>query len=319
MATPRTHTRYLTAISTLFLLGGILTTAAPSPIWADPSVDDQISKAGHDLEVIVEQYNKTAEELSAVNARAKTVKSALGPLRQAIEANDADISTIAVYYYKTGGLSATNALLSGDPMSLADRMTTLDFIAWRQSTDLRALLDTRTSLENEQGQIQALRAEKKRLEKELMQKKADVEAELARLYQLRNGATPSEGSRYTLHSAPRGKGNAAAALRFANDTLGTPYQWGGSSPGGYDCSGLTSAAWAAAGKALPHNASMQYDAVQKIDKSALKPGDLVFYYNDIHHVGIYAGEGMIIHAPEEGQGVRVSPVDSMPVYGYGRP
>lgn len=314
MATPR----YLTAISRILFIGGALLAATPSASWADPSLDDQITKASHDLEVIVEQYNKTAEELDAVNERAETVTSALGPLRDAIEANDADISTIAVHYYQTGGLSDLNAIFTGDAMTLAERMTTLDFLAWRQDTDLRQLLDTKSALETEQGEIHDLRAEKQRLEKELGEKKTAIEGELARLKQMRDGVSYFEGGTYTLHSLPSG-GGGAAAVRYANGALGTPYQWGGSSPGGYDCSGLTSAAWGAAGRALPHNAAMQYDAVRKVDRNALRPGDLVFYYNDIHHVGIYAGEGMIIHAPQEGQGVRVSPVDSMPVYGFGRP
>lgn len=323
MATPVT-TRYLARLSRLAAVTAAVAAltlgATCTGAYADPSLDDQISTASHNLEVVVEQYNKVAEDLDAVKDRAKQISAALGPLRDTIAASDDSISALAVHYYQTGGFSRANAMLSGYADELAERLTTLDFLAWQEDRELSALAETRSTLETEQGSVEQLRAEKTRLEKELAAKRTTIEGELARLTQLRDGvAYGLDGGRtYTLGSLPTG-GGGAEAVRFAHSALGTPYAWGGSSPGGYDCSGLTSAAWRSVGVALPHNAAMQWDAVHRISRDSLKPGDLVFYYNDIHHVAIYAGEGKIIHAPEAGQTVRVSPVDSMPVYGYGRP
>jgi cell wall-associated NlpC family hydrolase len=114
-------------------------------------------------------------------------------------------------------------------------------------------------------------------------------------------------------------GLAATAVRFAYAQLGKPYEWGGAGPGGYDCSGLTSAAWAADGVRLPHNAQAQYGAVARASRAQLQPGDLVFYYADIHHVGLYVGGDRITHAPQHGERIRFDRVGYQPVEGYGRP
>jgi peptidoglycan DL-endopeptidase CwlO len=90
-------------------------------------------------------------------------------------------------------------------------------------------------------------------------------------------------------------------------------------PGSYDCSGLTSAAWQAAGITLPHSAAGQYSAVAHISRGQLQPGDLVFYYSEIHHVAMYVGNGNVIHAPNTGDHVRVQRIDIAPTQGYGRP
>jgi cell wall-associated NlpC family hydrolase len=106
-------------------------------------------------------------------------------------------------------------------------------------------------------------------------------------------------------------------VTFAYNAIGTPYVYGAEGPDGYDCSGLTKAAWRAAGKSLPHNAAQQWSVVVHISRSALKPGDLVFY-SGLGHVAIYVGDGKVIHAPRPGESVKLASVDMMPPYGYGR-
>jgi peptidoglycan DL-endopeptidase CwlO len=113
---------------------------------------------------------------------------------------------------------------------------------------------------------------------------------------------------------PAPSGGAAAAIAFAEDQIGEPYQWGAAGPGRWDCSGLTMKAWAAGGISLPHYSVGQYTASTPISRSDLRPGDLVFWGSSgspssIYHVALYVGGGMIIHAPRTGQDVARVPID----------
>ncbi|MFE7510376.1 NlpC/P60 family protein [Streptomyces sp. NPDC057540] len=111
---------------------------------------------------------------------------------------------------------------------------------------------------------------------------------------------------------------AAEAISFARAQLGKPYVWGATGPSAYDCSGLTQAAWRAAGVTLPRTTYTQINAGQRVSRSQLAPGDLVFFYSGISHVGLYIGGGQMIHAPRPGAPVRVAPIDEMPFAGATR-
>ncbi|MFE2180708.1 NlpC/P60 family protein [Streptomyces sp. NPDC059455] len=114
-------------------------------------------------------------------------------------------------------------------------------------------------------------------------------------------------------------GRAARAVSFAYAALGKPYVWGATGPHGYDCSGLTQAAWRAAGVALPRTTYTQINAGQRVTRDQLAPGDLVFFYSGISHVGLYIGDGRMIHAPHPGAPVRLASVADMPFAGAARP
>ncbi|MFJ1592010.1 NlpC/P60 family protein [Kitasatospora albolonga] len=119
-----------------------------------------------------------------------------------------------------------------------------------------------------------------------------------------------------------GSGYAAKAeqvLAFARAQIGKPYVWGASGPSSYDCSGLTQAAWREANVTLPRTTWDQVKVGTRVATSDLQPGDLVFFYDDISHVGIYKGDGMMIHAPKPGTNVREESIYSMPIYGSVRP
>ncbi|WP_431982622.1 NlpC/P60 family protein [Streptomyces qinglanensis] len=118
---------------------------------------------------------------------------------------------------------------------------------------------------------------------------------------------------------PAPVGRAARAVSFARSALGKPYVWGGTGPSGYDCSGLTQAAWRAAGVSLPRTTYSQIRVGRRVPRADLAPGDLVFFYDSISHVGLYVGGGRMIHAPRPGTAVRVAPIDQMPYAGAVRP
>jgi cell wall-associated NlpC family hydrolase len=107
---------------------------------------------------------------------------------------------------------------------------------------------------------------------------------------------------------------AAAAVKAAYAALGTPYRWGGTSPAGYDCSGLTQHVWHEAGVSIPRTSSQQAEHGTSVSLASISPGDLVIFYRGASHVGIYVGGGMVIHAPHTGAVVRLEKMKDMPIY-----
>jgi cell wall-associated NlpC family hydrolase len=113
---------------------------------------------------------------------------------------------------------------------------------------------------------------------------------------------------------------AATAVRAALSQLGVSYRFAAASPGvAFDCSGLTMWAWAQAGVSLPHFAVAQYAMLPHVSRDNLQPGDLVFFYSDLHHVGIYIGNGQFVHAPRTGDVVKISPLAGRNFVGAARP
>jgi len=112
--------------------------------------------------------------------------------------------------------------------------------------------------------------------------------------------------------------NAQAAISYAEAQLGKPYEYGAAGPNSFDCSGLTMQAWAAAGAGLPHSAAGQWDDTARVSYSQLQPGDLVFFYQPVDHVGIYVGNGTMINAPHTGANVEYDSIWWSGLDGFGR-
>jgi peptidoglycan DL-endopeptidase CwlO len=121
-------------------------------------------------------------------------------------------------------------------------------------------------------------------------------------------------------NVPPVSSRASVAINAAMGQIGVPYQFASSSPGvAFDCSGLTAYAWGVAGVGLPHQSASQYASVPHVPKDQAQPGDLVFYYTPISHVGIYLGGSSMIHAPRSGETVSITQVRWDKVVGVGRP
>ncbi|MEU5376067.1 NlpC/P60 family protein [Streptomyces sp. NPDC005968] len=119
-----------------------------------------------------------------------------------------------------------------------------------------------------------------------------------------SSSTTTGGSSGSSTTVPSNGTKAEKALAYARAQVGKPYVWGATGPDSYDCSGLTQAAWKAAGVSLPRTTYDQVDAGTTVPLADAQPGDLIFFYDDITHVGIYIGDGMMIHAPKPGAYVR---------------
>jgi cell wall-associated NlpC family hydrolase len=129
----------------------------------------------------------------------------------------------------------------------------------------------------------------------------------------------ARASRQASRSPINASGKGAKALAFAKAQLGEPYARSGAGPSSWDCSGLTMKAWGSVGLSLPHSSGQQFSRGQPVSRSDLQLGDLVFFYSDIHHVGLYAGNGQVIHAPRPGKSVEYIKMSYMPYAGARRP
>ncbi|MDH6549243.1 cell wall-associated NlpC family hydrolase [Streptomyces sp. SAI-133] len=172
----------------------------------------------------------------------------------------------------------------------------------KKLADARALLSELTA--QEKARLAAIEKQKQeeaaRRAAELAQQQAA--AEKAAQQAAQETAAPQESTPTATDSSYATK--AAKALAFARAQIGKPYVWGATGPDSYDCSGLTQAAWKAAGVDLPRVTYDQVNAGTTVSLSDAQPGDLVFFYDDISHVGLYIGNGMMIHAPKPGAYVR---------------
>ncbi|MER5435624.1 NlpC/P60 family protein [Streptomyces sp. NPDC002588] len=193
---------------------------------------------------------------------------------------------------------------------------------------LAALTDTQSDLKAAKTAVQTklsearellsrLTAEEKArlaaIEKEKQEAAARKAAELARQQAAEQAAKEQESAASSDTSASSSSSSADSssyttkaekALAFARAQIGKPYVWGATGPDSYDCSGLTQAAWKAAGVSLPRTTYDQVNAGTTVSLADARPGDLVFFYDDVSHVGIYIGNGMMIHAPKPGAYVR---------------
>ena len=135
----------------------------------------------------------------------------------------------------------------------------------------------------------------------------------------RRASARSAAAAETSRGTTRGSSKGVSALAFAKAQLGEPYVRNAAGPSSWDCSGLTMKAWGSVGVSLPHSAGQQYNRGRPVAKSDLQLGDLVFFYSGISHVGIYAGNGRVIHAPHPGKSVEYIKMSYMPYEGARRP
>jgi cell wall-associated NlpC family hydrolase len=312
------------------LLAGLVVLSVLAPATAaqaEPTIgqlEDQIEKDSIALERVIENYNKINEQLKASQAAAAAAQTRLRPLEQQLDQASAQIGVLASLAYKGGDLVGTEYVLAaGSSAEMVDRITSLDGLTRYQEAEVARFTAIKAKHDAEAKRLGKLVAEQQKQRDQLAAQKKKITAEIARLDQMRKQAyarlaarSPSPPS--TNVAPPYVAGKAGVAVRFAYAQLGKPYEWAADGPNSYDCSGLTMAAWRAAGVSLPHNAEMQWHALPHISRSMLSPGDLVFYYN-LGHVGIYVGNHQIIHAPHTGDVVRLADVDKATPYGYARP
>jgi cell wall-associated NlpC family hydrolase len=311
----------LLAVVAIAVLGGA------SAVHADPSVaaiEKQIDEKWAQLEPAIEKHNATRQDLAARKKQAVSLGKKIAPLQLQVELAMRQVTDLIIEDYKIGNAASIVALLdSGSPSVLTERLGIIDQFAKRQANSVQKVADLRQRYADQKAPLDAMIAELTQTEAVLAAKTKQIDAEIEKLQQLRLQAYGSSTSLGDLRPAPCPSvypgGKAGIAVKFACAQIGKPYVWGADGPGGFDCSGLTSAAWRKAGVSLPHNAAAQRGVVSSVRESQLRPGDLIFYYGDIHHVGMYVGNGWLVHASRAGVPVLMKRYDDGNVNSFGRP
>lgn len=260
-----------------------------------------------------EEYNTAGVLLARSKAQEKVLRGQAAAQQKRVKAYETEVAEFAASAYRGGRIDMVTSLLqSGSPQIFLDQMSTLDNLSRTQRAQLTRLIAAKRTLDQQQQKISAAMAAQRRNYETLKTRRAAIEKDLKAWTALDARLNPraSRSSSYGgVYTGPA-SGSARGALQAAYAELGKPYVWGAAGPGAYDCSGLTMYAWGKAGVSLPHSSRMQYSSGRKVARANLQPGDLVFAGRPIHHVGMYVGNGQMIHAPQQGDVVRVAPLMS---------
>ncbi|WP_338695751.1 NlpC/P60 family protein [Streptomyces sp. Q6] len=311
------------AASAAAALGAAPAGAAPQDKPADTKAE--VDRLYEQAEQATEAYNKADERADRLREELATTQDQVARGQERINKMRQALGMVAGAQYRSGGMDPSLALmLSSDPDGYLDRASTLDRLSARHAGDLSELQGAQRDLAQKRSEAQRKLADLEKSRKAVQQHKRSVETKLAKARRLLNSMPSAERDAY--ERASRGTGRpdlsgagaasssrAAAALAAAQSALGKPYVWGATGPSGFDCSGLMQWSYGQAGVGLPRTSQAQRYAGQQVPLSAAQPGDLVAYGSDAHHIGIYAGNGQVIHAPYPGAPVRYDPVGMMPV------
>ncbi|AKN73288.1 hypothetical protein QR97_29165 [Streptomyces sp. PBH53] len=292
----------------------------------------EVDRLYEEAEKATQAYDKADERAGELRREVREAQDHIARQQQRVNDLREQLGSLAGAQYRSGGIDPTVALLfSADPDDYLDKASTLDRVGARQAGRLKELQSVLRELAQERAETAGTLAELEKSRKAVAAHKRTVERKLARARQLINALPAAERAAYD--RASRGgrtelpdltgvtvpDGRAAAALAAARSALGRPYVWGANGPSGFDCSGLMQWAYAHAGVHLPRTSQEQRFAGRQVPLSQARPGDLVVYRSDASHVGMYAGNGQVIHAPYPGAPVRYDPVGMMPVSSVTRP
>ncbi|MEU9340376.1 NlpC/P60 family protein [Streptomyces sp. NPDC048278] len=310
-----------TAAAAAVVLSSQAAEAAPAAKPKKDEVKSRVDKLYEEAEQATEKFNGAKEKQEKLQKQITALQESVA--RGQDELNDLrdGIGSMATAQYRSGGIDPSLQLfLSSDPDSYLDKATALDQLSSQQVETLKKIQAKQRELAQERAEATGKLKDLAATRTELGKKKTEVQAKLAEAQKLLNSLTAAEkaslaaeqdrasrsaSDRVDLGNDTSATGRAAAAFAAAKTRLGTPYVYGATGPSSFDCSGLTSWAYAQAGVSIPRTSESQSTIGTKIySTSDLQVGDLVFFFNDLHHVGLYAGNGQILHAPRTGTVVR---------------
>ena len=314
--------------------------ATPVPSKDLEAIREKLDRLYHDAAVATDAYNAAEEKAKQQSAAIVDLAQKIVKGQQKLDELKKRAGAAAAAQYRTGGLpDEAQLLLSDNPQQFLDGAGRV--LQGERATKGLIVEMTRTQQDLKQyaadaadqwkkleagrkakdaarkkikQQIAAAEELESRLEKKEKERLAKLEQEAALRAQT---AWLDSGILDEINGKASELGKKAVA--YATAQIGKPYEWGAEGPKTYDCSGLTSQAWAAAGHAIPRTSQEQWKQLQHVDIKDMRPGDLIIYFDDASHVGMYIGDGAIVHAPRPGRTVTITGAGSMPILGVVRP
>ena len=333
--------------ATIALAGAATATGFDGTGHAEPQltpaqVKAKVDQLYQEAEVATERYNGAKEKAEAAETRLATLRDQAARRTENLNSARDALGSMAAAQYRDGGLDpALQLALSEDPDQYLDGAEFAERAGNRQASSvarvrrqLREIEQLRGAAHIELTSLKSRQADLKRHKKTINGKLDAARRLLSQLpteerARLGEGSDPYRASRSTTDArdgltapgsatsqAPNSR--AGAAVSFAYAKLGSPYVWGATGPDAFDCSGLIQAAYRSAGISVPRTTYAQIDSGRRVSRTELLPGDLVFFYSAISHVGIYVGNGQMIHAPNPSAPVRIAPISEMPFAGATR-
>ncbi|WP_215454730.1 C40 family peptidase [Streptomyces sp. ATCC 21386] len=300
-----------------------------------PSKDDvqaKVHKLYEDAGRATDKLNGAEEKQEKLEKEISTIQDNVAKGQEELNELREGIGLAASAQYRSGGIdSSIQLFLSADPDDYLDKAATLDQLTGQQVEALKKIQEKQRTLAQQRQEATEKLEDLADTRETLADKKKEVQSKLAAAQKLLNTLTAEEkaaldeqetrasrdaGDRVELGNEAPASSYGAAALAAADTQVGKPYVSGGSGPNSYDCSGLTQWAYAQAGVSISRTTYTQQNDGTKIGRDQLKPGDLVFF-NDLGHVGLYAGNGMVLHAPYPGKVVRYESMSTIGSFQFG--
>ncbi|APY88714.1 hypothetical protein DCW30_32425 [Streptomyces alfalfae] len=305
--------------------------AAPKP--SKDEVKSKVDKLYEDAERATDKYNGAKEKQEKLEKQIGALQDKVADGQEELNELRDGLGSMASAQYRSGGIDPSLQLfLSSDPDDYLDKASTLDQLSSQQVDSLKKIQKKQRDLAQKRKEASGKLDDLADTREELGKKKQEVQGKLGEAQKLLNTLTAKEKAdlaekeqkrasraadqRADLGDEAPASGRGAAALSAAATQIGKPYVSGGTGPNSYDCSGLTQWAFAQAGVSITRTTYTQQNDGTRIGRGELKPGDLVFF-NNLAHVGFYAGNGQVLHAPKPGANVRYESMSYLGTFQFG--
>ncbi len=299
--------------------------ADPKPPESASEAAKQVRELSHQAEALTEDYKKAEDDHNAKKAELDRSTAEAGQAEQVANQARAEeerfrgqVDQLTAASYQGARLNKLSALLvSQSPNDFLDRASALDVLAKDNNDAIKQLSEAVHQAESAQLRASEARnraaqaeADAARIQGEIGKKKADMDAQIAKVKQQYSQLSSADqdsltGGGQTDYVGPGGSGKAAEAVTAALSKQGSSYVYGAKGPSTFDCSGLMQWAYKQAGISIGGSTKSQVSEGKSVSASELKPGDLIFYYSPVSHVSMYVGNGKAVHAPTEGDVVKV--------------